>query len=75
MSRNNNPVSDTEIIVKAKQFGACLAGITSVEALKKSPSHVIYGKLGVFEGIRPKDPDKVKAAEVVWPAGARNATM
>ena len=75
MSRNNNPVSDTEIIVKAKQFGAYLAGIAGVEALKKSPSHVIYGKLGVFEGIRPKDPDKVKATEVVWPAGARSAVV
>jgi hypothetical protein len=29
----------TQIIEKAKGFGACLAGIANVEVLKESPSH------------------------------------
>lgn len=75
MSRNIKPISGSEIIVKAKQFGACLVGIASVETLKKSPSHIIYGKMGDFEGIRPKDPDTAKAAEMMWPTGARSAVV
>ena len=34
-----------QIIEKAKEFAACAAGIADVEALKKSPSHLIYPQI------------------------------
>ena len=41
--------SDTgaQIIDKAKEMGASMAGIANVELLKKSPSHEIIKKLGM----------------------------
>ena len=41
--------SDTgaQIIDKAKEMGASMAGIAKVEFLKKSPSHEIIKKLGM----------------------------
>jgi hypothetical protein len=39
MPKNRENNSGIQIIEKAKGFGACLAGIANVEALKESPSH------------------------------------
>jgi len=40
-----------QIIEKAKKFGACAVGIADVEALKQSPSHLIYPlKLNALPG-------------------------
>jgi len=41
----------TQIIEKAKEFGASSAGIADVAALKKFPSHDIYGKLDAYRGV------------------------
>ena len=47
-----------QIIEKAKELGAAMAGIASVEPLQESPSHQILGKYGTkidgvhsFEGM------------------------
>ena len=55
--RENN--LSTQIVEKAKEFGACLAGIASVEGLKESPSHITYGKLEKHEGVGTKKTGKV----------------
>jgi epoxyqueuosine reductase len=65
----------SQIIEQAKEMGASLAGIASVELLKKSPSHEILGKSGTkidgvhsFGGI--EDFNRIK-----WPSGARSALV
>ena len=35
------------IVEKAKLLGATIAGVASVNALKGSPSHLIYPKIGM----------------------------
>jgi len=48
--------SDTgsQIIDKAKEMGASMAGIANIEILKKSPSHEIIKKLGMeIDGVNP----------------------
>jgi len=62
------------IIAKAKEFGGCLAGIVSVEALKKSPSHLIYGKIGDYKTVGNKE-GQIKPGEVTWPEGAKSAII
>jgi epoxyqueuosine reductase len=68
-------ISTPEIIAQARQLGASIAGIAAVAALKRSPSHLAYGKLGAFEGIRPKDPEKPNPAEVFWPQRMPSAVV
>jgi epoxyqueuosine reductase len=68
-------ISTPEIIAQARQLGACIAGIADVAALKRSPSHLAYGEMGAFEGIRPKDPESSDPAEVVWPQGMPSAVV
>ena len=69
--------SDTgaQIIDKAKEMGASMAGIANVELLKKSPSHEIIKKLGIeIDGVNPYreicDFDEIK-----WPAETRSAMV
>jgi epoxyqueuosine reductase len=63
------------IIEKAKEMGAAIAGIASVEVLKKSPSHEILSKFGTkidgvhsFAGIEDFN-------EIKWPAKAKSALV
>lgn len=63
-----------QIVAKATEFGACLAGIASVESLKKSPSHLIYGKIGDYETVANKE-GQIKPGEVTWPEGAKSAII
>ena len=65
----------TQIVEKAKEFGACLAGIASVEGLKESPSHIIYVKLEEYEGVGTKKTGKIKPGQVSWPENARSAIV
>ncbi len=57
---------NNQIIEKATELGACAAGIADVAALKKSPSHLIYDKIGDYKsllsGQGPEHP-----VEVAWP--------
>ena len=63
-----------QIIEKARELGACAAGIAEVEALKKSPSHLIYDKIGGYKsllsGQGPEHP-----VEVAWPEDAKTAIV
>ena len=65
----------TKIVEKAKEFGASLAGIAGVEKVKGSPSHLIYGKLGQYEGVGTGNTFKTKPGQVLWPENARSAIV
>ncbi len=62
-----------KIVKKAKSLDASIAGIASVESLKKSPSHRIYPKIGMNLGVHWQD--DVKPDEVAWPADAVSAVV
>ncbi len=64
-----------EIIEKAREFGADLAGIANVEKLKNSPSHLIYGKLGEYNTVGNKPPEELKPGEIAWPQNAQSAII
>jgi epoxyqueuosine reductase len=69
--------SDTgaQIIDKAKEIGASMAGIANVELLKKSPSHEIIKKLGMeIDGINPYG-EICDFDEIKWPAEAKSALV
>jgi epoxyqueuosine reductase len=65
----------TQIIDKAKEMGASMAGIANVELLKKSPSHEIIKKLGMqIDGINPYG--KIgDFNEIKWPVEARSVLV
>ena len=68
-------VSD-QIINKAKSLGASLAGIASVDLLKKSPSHDIYTKIKPNQGVGSRDfAEGVKPGEVAWPPSTKSALV
>jgi len=75
MPKDREEEINDQIIEKAKEFGACLAGIASVEALKKSPSHLIYGKLDGYKGVGTRESDKIRPGEVACPENARSAII
>ncbi len=69
------PDKGTQIIDKAKEMRASMAGIANVELLKNSPSHAIIKQLGMeidrsnpYNGIC--DFDKIR-----WPAKAKSALV
>ncbi len=63
-----------KIIAEAKAFGACAAGIADVEALKASPSHVTYGKIGTDRTIGNTNGDNAPGT-VSWPEAARSVIV
>jgi len=69
------PDRGAQIIEKAKEMGATMAGIASVELLRKSPSHEILSKFGTkIDGVhsfaRIEDFNEIK-----WPANAKSALI
>ena len=74
MKKPENIIS-IQIIEKAKEFGASLAGIASVEALKKSPSYLIYGKLNDYNTVGNKESNKIRLGEVAWPDNSKSAII
>jgi len=72
MERTGNKEYTDEIVEKAKEFGACLAGIADVSELRRSPSHVIYSKLDSFRGIGTKESKGIAPGEFAWPQRARS---
>lgn len=64
-----------EIIAKAKEFGADLAGIARVEDLKSSPSHIMGGQIPDFGGVGVKEVDGRKPGVVEWPENARSVIV
>ena len=69
------PEKGAQIIRKAKEMGAAMAGIASVELLRKSPSHEILGKFGTkIDGVHSFE--RVKDFnEITWPANAKSALV
>ncbi|CAB1084856.1 hypothetical protein D1AOALGA4SA_12363 [Olavius algarvensis Delta 1 endosymbiont] len=76
MSQAGKSVVSDQIINRARSRGASLAGIASVEMLKKSPSHHIYAKIEQNQGVGSRDfAEGVKPGEVAWPPDARSALV
>jgi epoxyqueuosine reductase len=63
-----------QIIEKAKEFGACAAGIADVGVLKQSPSHLIYPQVGSYKSFLNKDVPR-DTGEVIWPPNAKSAIV
>ena len=69
------PDSGAQIIEKAKEMGAAMAGIASVELLQKSPSHEILSKFGTrIEGVHSFDGIE-DFNEIKWPAKTKSALV
>ena len=63
-----------QIIGKAKELGAAIPGIASVELLKKSPSHEILGKFGTkIDGVHSFEGMIEGFNEIKWPAQVKSA--
>lgn len=62
---NSRPGITTQIIEKAKTFGASLAGIASIVPFKESPSYEIYHQSPYYEGYE----------KVEWPVEARSVLV
>jgi epoxyqueuosine reductase len=65
MKSDGNRVEKT-IIEKAKELGASLAGIATVEDLKASPSYEVYSKKPFYEEYDRKSPDYHEFKGVEW---------
>ncbi|HUK77178.1 MAG TPA: hypothetical protein VL117_06200 [Thermoleophilia bacterium] len=73
-------LSDSEftdtVIEKARSLGASVAGVADVAALKRSPSHLIYPKIGMDPDVPWQDaPEEALHHEVDWPADAVSAVV
>jgi epoxyqueuosine reductase len=75
MAEKSRSDTSTRIIEKAKEFGAHLAGIADVAAVKISPSHYIYEKLDRYRSVGTRHSDNVRPGEVAWPADAKSAII
>ena len=75
MKSETLPGITSEIIEKAKEFGASLAGIANVEAVKNSPSHFIYGKLDEYKYVGNIETGKIWPDEIVWPENAQSVIV
>jgi len=64
-----------QIIEKAKELGATLAGIASVELLKKSPSHGIFKKIGSEIVKVDSSLELADFTEIKWPPEAKSALI
>ena len=61
------------IIETAMENGATLAGIASMEAIKVSPSHTIYLKMGDYSGIGTAKDHALPGSQLfTWPDSARS---
>jgi epoxyqueuosine reductase len=75
MAKKNKNELVQSINDKAREFGADLAGVASVEDLKRSPSHEISEKMPEFNGVGTKDVENRKRGVVQWPERARSAVV
>lgn len=65
-----------KIVQKAKSLGASVAGVARVEDLKRSPSHLIYPKIGMNLDVHWKDVRKdIESRAVAWPTDAVSAVV
>ncbi len=78
MSEEKSSISivSEQIINKAISLGASLAGIASLDLLKKSPSHDIYTKIEPNQGIGSRDFEEgVEPGVINWPPNAKSALV
>ncbi|WP_027370063.1 hypothetical protein [Desulfovermiculus halophilus] len=61
------------VVNKALSLGADIAGVAGVDALRGSPSHLLYPKIG--SDLDTHWPDGDKRQEVAWPAEARSVVV
>ena len=65
-----------QIVGKAQELGAAIAGIASVDLLRASPSHRILGKFGTkIDGVHSFEGMIEGLNEIKWPANARSAVV
>jgi epoxyqueuosine reductase len=69
------PEISSQIVEKAKEFGASLAGIANVEEVKNSPSHFIYGKLDPYTTVGSIRRGETNPWNVVWPENAKSVIV
>ena len=65
MKSEGNKIKKT-ILEKAKELGASLAGIATIEDLKASPSYEVYSKKPFYEEYDPESPDYFEFKGVEW---------
>ena len=72
----SDPEFTATAVEKAKSLGASVAGVAAIVALKRSPSHLIYPKIGMDPDVPWQDaPDEALHREVEWPADAVSAVV
>ena len=65
-----------QIIDTAKEMGAAIAGIASVELLKKSPSHDMLGRFGTkIDGVHSFEGMVEGFNEIKWPTRVKSALV
>ncbi len=64
-----------QILGKARELGASLAGIAGAGELKQSPSHTIFGKLEKYTGVGTKPQHSQGGTPFQWPADARSVLV
>ena len=70
-----SPDITSQIVEKATEFGASLAGIADVEEVKNSPSHLVYGKLDEYKTVGNKTIGETNPWEVVWTEDAKSVIV
>lgn len=75
VSQKNRNALARRINIKAKEFGADLAGTVSLEDLKRSPSHRISKKMPRFDGIGTVETKGRRRGVVKWPDSAKSAIV
>jgi len=76
MSEEKSSIVSEQIINKAISLGASLAGIASLNLLKKSPSHDIYTKIKPNQGAGSRDFEEgVEPGVINWPSNAKSALV
>jgi epoxyqueuosine reductase len=75
MKSEMSPDITSHIVEKAKEFGASLAGIADVEAVKNSPSHLLYGKLDEYKTVENIETGEIRPGEIVWPENAKSVIV
>jgi len=75
MNSNNPKLLSAQIVNRALEYGASLAGIVNILDLKKSPSHTIFGVMPGFDGVGTKKVEGKKQGEVQWLDKTRSAIV
>ncbi len=75
MAKKNRTSLSMEIINKAMEYGASLAGIANIQDLKKSPSHTTYDMIPAIHTVGTEKGEGEEQNEVTWPDKAGSAVV